>query len=196
MKIVTVFGNVVDIERLTPRDIDIKTIAHALSNLCRWGGHTDRFYSVAQHSVIVANLCCDPNDEPDLYRCALLHDATEAYLVDLPRPIKHAMPDYQRLESLVWEVIAEAFGLPRQMPPEVERADRLALRWEAESLFPQTPAILREMGLPPPGSGTRWGTVLSPLPPVDALGAFLGAFRAVGVGKGRPLPPNTAPERS
>lgn len=189
MRLITSAGRVVDVAQLEPPDIDIVTVAHALSHLCRWGGHTKRFYSVAQHSVIVANLCCDPEDEPDLYRCALLHDATEAFLVDLPRPIKHAMPDYQRLEAAVWSVIATRFDLPQVMPPEVERADRQALRWEAESLFPQTPAIIREMGLPPMGDGTRWGTLIRPEPPEVAEGLFLSAFRALGWGDGRPSPP-------
>jgi hypothetical protein len=73
----------------SPADIDPADIAQALSNLCRFGGHSRAFYSVAQHSVIVSDLLADTGAAPDAVLAALLHDAAEAYLGDLPHPLKH-----------------------------------------------------------------------------------------------------------
>lgn len=65
-------------------DINIYDIAHALSNECRYAGHCSKFYSVAEHSVIISKLCSEENA-----LTGLLHDGSEAYVKDLPRPIKH-----------------------------------------------------------------------------------------------------------
>lgn len=103
----------------------IGTIAHALSNINRWTGHTLRPFSVAQHSLLVSYLV-----PPEFALEALLHDATEAYLGDIAAPLKSLLPEYQRLELIHWEWIAEAFGLPRDMSPEVKYADMQALALE------------------------------------------------------------------
>ncbi len=73
----------------SPEDIDPDDIAGALANICRFGGHSRAFYSVAQHSVIVCDLLAERGGSPDELMAALLHDAAEAYLGDLPHPIKH-----------------------------------------------------------------------------------------------------------
>jgi hypothetical protein len=117
-----------------PDDIDIEDIAHALSNLCRFAGHCRLFYSVAQHCVIVSNLL-----PPRLKLAGLLHDATEAYLVDVPRPLKVALPGYKEIEHRLEAVIAEKFGVDFS-DPRIKRADNIALMTEARDLLGRTPA--------------------------------------------------------
>lgn len=107
---------------MNPEDICIEDIAHALSMLCRYGGHCKRFYSVAEHSVHLSYAV-----PSEFAFDALMHDATEAYLVDLPRPIKHQLPDYKQAEDNLASVIAGKFGLVYPMPPEVHAADNAIL---------------------------------------------------------------------
>ena len=107
-----------------PEDVRIEDIAHALSMQCRFAGHCDRFYSVAEHSIRVADLV--PREDK---LWALLHDASEAYLVDLPRPIKRHSEigkHYRIAEDVVMEVIARKFGLPPE-PMSIQRADKAML---------------------------------------------------------------------
>lgn len=112
-------------------DIDINDILHALSNQCRFAGHCTQFYSVAQHCVLVSQMC-DPKDA--LY--GLLHDATEAYLVDIPSPLKKspAFAPYRETEKRLMETICQAFGLESDEPPSVKLADRRMLATEARDL--------------------------------------------------------------
>lgn len=105
--------------------LDIRDIAHALSNLCRFGGHTKLFYSVAEHSVLVSRLC-PPEDK----LWGLLHDATEAYLVDVPAPVKNMLPAYVAAENLLAQRVADNWGLSWPMPQSVLHADRVALAVE------------------------------------------------------------------
>ena len=112
-------------------EVDIGDIAHALGMMCRFGGHTRRFYSVAEHCVLVSGLVSQKNA-----LCGLLHDATEAYCVDVPRPLKRSLPEYKAAEIKNWLVIAERFGLPSQMPVEVKHADEAILHVEQAALMP------------------------------------------------------------
>jgi hypothetical protein len=118
-----------------PDQIVIEDIAHALSNICRFTGHSLVFYSVAEHSVLASQYA------PEGFKLsALLHDASEAYLMDLARPIKHH-PDmklYREVEEKVEAVVAEKFGLPHPMPPEVKEVDNRLLISEAQILLPNT----------------------------------------------------------
>jgi hypothetical protein len=113
-----------------PEDVNIADIAHALANLCRWGGHCPHFYSVAEHSVLVSYQV--PREHA---LTALMHDATEAYLGDVPRPIKVCLPEYKRMEALNWLAIAERFRLPNEMPQCVHYADNAVLLAEANEFF-------------------------------------------------------------
>ena len=115
-----------------PSAIVIQDIAHSLSMQCRFSGHVKQFYSVAQHCVLVSHLC---NPEDALW--GLLHDATEAYLVDIPRPLKHSgqFDAYKFFEEKMQKAICLRFGLDFQEPTSVKRADNLMLATEARDLM-------------------------------------------------------------
>ena len=121
---------------LSPRaeDVRISDIAHALSHLCRFGGHCSRFYSVAEHSVLVSRVV-----PPSCAMQALLHDATEAYMVDVPRPLKKFLSNYEEIEDRNWRVIAEHFGVPYEMHPSVKYADNTVLLAEKAALLGPSP---------------------------------------------------------
>lgn len=104
-------------------EIDPIDIAHALSQICRYGGHARRFYSVAEHCVLMSNAVA-----PEHALWALLHDATEAYVGDMVRPLKIHMPEYREVEDRVMVAVAERFGLDGvTMPPAVKDADNRIL---------------------------------------------------------------------
>src|SRR5271166_4350924 len=113
-----------------PEQICIEDIAHGLSMLCRFVGQCRFFFSVAEHSIAVARLL-----PANLKLFGLLHDASEAYLADLPRPVKAGLPEYKAIETNVERVIAEKFELPFPMPPEVKAADQALLKDEVFSFF-------------------------------------------------------------
>lgn len=116
--------------------VDIQDIAHALANQGRFTGHTSEFYSVAQHSVLVANLC-----PSDLALAGLLHDGSEAYLSDIARPVKKHPdfgPFYLKAEERLQEAIFEHFSIPFTDMEEVHIADNILLRTEARDLMPNT----------------------------------------------------------
>jgi len=122
-----------------PEHIVIEDIAHALSNMCRYGGHTNSFYSVAQHSTLVAGVVGSAGREHnlDLLRAALLHDASEAYLVDVPTPIKRSLPDYKVIERKIMTAICERFGVPVGAldSPIIHWADKVVLVTEYRDLM-------------------------------------------------------------
>jgi 5'-deoxynucleotidase YfbR-like HD superfamily hydrolase len=89
---------------LTKFVLNFDDIAHALSNICRYAGHTKRFYSVAEHCVVMAELF------PDEAKAALLHDAAEAYFGDLPRPIKQMFPQFREMEHTLLSLIFKLTG--------------------------------------------------------------------------------------
>lgn len=112
--------------------IEIEDIAHALSLLCRFAGQGSEFYSVAQHSVGVSLRVPRP-----LHLAGLLHDAAEAFIVDLPRPVKNLpqMEGYRALERRIEAAIDARFMLEgRLQHPLVKAADRLIVRNEAQRL--------------------------------------------------------------
>lgn len=113
------------------RDVHISDIAHSLANTCRYGGHSQTFYSVAQHSIYVSYLC----DSEDV-RHGLLHDAAEAYFGDIIRPIKRQLEGIEQLELSILNVIEEAFGLVPSagLRPSVKQADEIMLELELENL--------------------------------------------------------------
>lgn len=154
---------------LEPRidDISIYDIAHALSNLCRYGGHVETFYSVAQHCILVSQVV--PR-EFALY--GLLHDASEAYLIDVPRPIKHGagMETYRAAENNLQRLIYSAFGLDPNEPGCIKTADNQLLRTEQRDLMKPAPAAWKDYRV------SALDFVIEPLPPGAAKGEFLTRF--------------------
>lgn len=147
-----------------PEDIAIEDIAHALSMLCRYGGHCLRFYSVAEHSIHLSRAVL-----PEHAMWALLHDASEAYLVDVPRPIKKNLLGYKQFEDRLSQVIADVFRLPWPTPLAVKTADTAIL----------TDEWLVLMSKPP----ETWSTDCAPLgitmnfwTPAEAEMAFLARY--------------------
>lgn len=128
--IVTHSGKQFDFHNPTPDMVCIEDIAHALSMSCRFGGHTQYHYSVAQHSVNVARLV------PEEHKLvALLHDATEAYIGDMVSPLKVLMPEFKKKEEAVWAVISEKFNVPFLMPLCIKEADLIMLKIERDHLI-------------------------------------------------------------
>lgn len=125
-------------------EIDIVDIAHALSLICRFGGHCKQPYSVAQHSVLMSNFV---DKENAFY--ALMHDATEAYVGDLVRPIKYMLPEFIELENNIWKVISKKYGLPEKMPEDVKNHD-------TRICFTEKRDILN------PSNGVSWGYEMKP----------------------------------
>ena len=146
------------------RDLDIADIAHSLSLLCRFNGHCRAFYSVAEHSVRVSDIL-----PPHLALWGLLHDAAEAYLGDLTRPLKQDAAWFNQAEARLLEVVADAFGLAWPMPAAVLQADDVLLATEARDLMaaPPAPWRLDVDPLPEP---------IRPLSPGEAEALFLKRF--------------------
>ena len=92
-----------------PKDIDIEDIAHALSLICRANGHFRHFYSVAQHCIACAEEAIERGYSPEVILGCLLHDASEAYLCDVTRPVKKHIPQYLQAEEKLQEVIWKRF---------------------------------------------------------------------------------------
>lgn len=136
----------------THESIDIEDIAYALSHICRYGGHCLQFYSVAQHCVHVADVA-----NVDGYGLAgLLHDAAEAYIGDMVRPLKYQIPQYRDIEFVIETVLAEKFGVEYPWPDAVKRADNKVLADEMAVLMSSPPA---PWTLPEKGTGmiiTPW----------------------------------------
>lgn len=118
-----------------PDEIFIVDIAHALAMACRYGGHCERFYSVAEHSVLVSQVV-----PPEDALAGLLHDASEAYVADVIRPIKPALSGYKEIENRVWLAIAARYGLPAELPASIKLADNAVLLSESVQIMKPHPA--------------------------------------------------------
>lgn len=154
-----------------PEEIHIEDIAAALSKLCRYGGHTKRFYSVAEHCVLLANAAPD-----GMHLSALLHDASEAYLSDVIRPIKAHLTNYKTIETELERAIARRFTLPFPLPAEVKALDEAIIADE------KAQAVAFPKGKP----WAQWtpvaplGVTLQFWSPEKAEFEFLAAFRRYG----------------
>ncbi|TNE48937.1 MAG: phosphohydrolase [Deltaproteobacteria bacterium] len=145
--------------------IDIEDIAHSLSMLCRFNGHCLAFYSVAEHCVRVSRIL-----PPESAKWGLLHDAGEAYLVDMPKPLKRMIPEFEEHENHLLESIAQHFGLSWPIPKDVHHADVVMLMTEKRDLMSPEPE--------------SWGIdveplsdTIHPMSPMEAKAAFLERFQ-------------------
>jgi len=165
-------GRKVSIESPQADMFDIDDIAFALSNTCRYNGHCARFFSVAEHSVLVSQRL-----PTHLKLAGLLHDATEAYLGDIPSPIKHLLPDYKKLERVFEYAVEQAFKI------DLSDADKAAIKEaDIDALFTEAHFLI-------PSQGKEWSYFQGPvvhkvnydlkpvcLPPAYAYKLFMGAF--------------------
>jgi hypothetical protein len=128
VKLETYSGGYLDYDQPTADQIDVVDIARALSQMCRFNGHTERFYSVAEHALLCESLV------PGLG--TLHHDSHEAYLGDIPTPLKQHLIGWKGLTKRIDQAVADAFGFPVSTMTEadVKWADRMALRIEAYEL--------------------------------------------------------------
>lgn len=135
--LLTYTGKKLDILNPKKSQIDIKDIAKGLSQLCRYSGQIERFYSVAQHCCYVAEIVKENR------LGALLHDASEAYISDIPSPVKRCCPQIKELENNIQKVIKEKY-LCDFDDPDIKLADELALATEFRDLLHRDP---EEFGL-------------------------------------------------
>ncbi len=135
----------------SPEMVKIEEIAHSLSGQVRFNGHIIPSYTVAQHSVWCSRIV------PAGFELeALLHDATEMIIGDIPSPVKEGLPFLKGLENMIWrEAIAPAFGLPEKISPEVKHADFQMLLLEKQQLCEK--------------HGNDWGLPAMPLPDIKLL---------------------------
>lgn len=124
-------GILFDVFNPKDEDIKIEDIAHSLSNVCRYGGHSPKFYSVAQHCVICSYEEGTTKEKLEF----LLHDASEAYLSDMPRPIKKNMPNYVEMEDNLLALIFKKFELNFPLSKKVHNVDDSVLAYEYRSFF-------------------------------------------------------------
>jgi hypothetical protein len=109
-----------------PQNIKIEDIAHGLSNLCRYSGQCNSLYTVAQHCCIVSDLA-----EKGFRLEGLMHDAAEAYMGDIPRPVKNLVPEIKILEKKVFRQIAKEFNLKYPISSVIELLDTRVMLAEA-----------------------------------------------------------------
>lgn len=152
----TYTGHYLNVLEPDPAMINIVDIAHALSMNVRFGGHLPAFYCVAQHSIIVSNWV-----KPEHRLAALLHDASEAYLIDLPRPIKQQLPDYKVIEDNLMRVISGVFGFEYPFHESIKEADDTVLEIEWNCLM----------------LGKNWSIL--PMYQIQAEKEFIKAFRTI-----------------
>lgn len=141
-------GSVLYFDSPDPKVMDPEVIAHALSQLCRWTGQTLKFFSVAQHCVIVSKIV-----PPEHALAGLLHDASEAFIGDVSRPLKYALNEaapgmLSDIEDRLHAAIAKRYGFPFPYDPSVKLADNVSLATEKRDILPNDRKPM--IGLPEP----------------------------------------------
>lgn len=176
--ILTSTGVLIDLENPSPEDINLTDISHGLAFTCRYGAQSKHFCSVAQHSIhVLEYVRHHAQDDLNVHRWALLHDAAEAYLSDVPTPLKKILPRYQELEHNMMRAILERFDIPLiEQPAIVHEADTVVLHWEWPSVMPHHSAVTVH---PPviPFIHRVW----APKPPLEARDSFRQYAQALGL---------------
>ena len=157
-----------------PNEVFIEDIAHALSLQCRYAGHCLRFYSVAEHSVLIARHLAAKH-APEVALAGLLHDASEAYCVDIPRPLKPYLTNYKDIEERNWKAIAARYRLSSEIHAEVHDADNRIIADELANLVP--------MAWHARYAGQELGVNLRYWSPEKAEVEFLATFDALMAGR-------------
>ena len=124
-------GSYFDYEDPRGSPFTIEDVAIALGKICRFNGHCNGFYSVAEHSVYVSKIV----PKPDAL-AGLLHDASEAFLGDMPGPLKWISPEFRRFEATIEEAVLERFGIEGGLPKSVKIADMIMLATEKNQIMP------------------------------------------------------------
>lgn len=158
----------------TPETINIFDIAHALALKCRYGGHTKTFYSVAEHAYSLACYARYIKLPVEIQFHLLMHDCSEAYLPDVPRPIKHFFTDLLLMEKNLDRMIRDRFGLGHDLPIQLKEFDSRIIRDERQQCLFK--------------SGNKWqtddlkplGVTLALYAPAEAETRFLNAYRIMG----------------
>ncbi len=153
-------------------DIDIRDIAHSLSLQCRFGGHCSKFYSVAEHSILVSMILMNTGASKLDQMAGLLHDAEEAYLPDIPAPIKHCMPGATKLYEAISHIISHKFQLFDANWKVIDDIDKRLCTTEAKLL-----GIWNEDWYIP---GEPLDAYIPVLPPGYAEDIFLARFKELG----------------
>lgn len=173
--ITTRSGRQVSLLNPKPYQIDITDIAHGLAYQCRFNGQVSRFYSVAQHSILVASMLPD-----HLKLVGLLHDAAEAYLGDIVQPLKQLLPEFERIEGQFMAVIGDRLGINLDHHPEVKHADLVALATEKRDLLPREKCHWEVLeGIQP------LRRLILPMTPVESEDAFIKTFMALLTARSR-----------
>lgn len=135
--IITASGATVDLLEFTPEMVNLEDVAQSLSLTCRYNGHLPNFYSVAEHSVRVSQWLQSAGYDEDIQLTGLLHDAAEAYVGDMVRPLKKvpAIGEvFDRIEEQIAESISVALGGVFPYTPEIHAADRAIYYWEVDAI--------------------------------------------------------------
>lgn len=165
-RIMTFTGKTFDLDDVASNEFDILAIAHSLSNLARFNGHTRVFYSVAQHSLHVSSAV-----PPEHALAALLHDAAESFIGDVVNPLKRRLPDFRDIEHRIEEALFASFGISLPLHPCIKEADTRLLVTEQRDLMPPGAADWAlEAGIEP------LQRTITPLSPEKAKRAFLARF--------------------
>jgi len=169
-------GKKIDFLKIDPEEINLEDVAIGLSNTCRFAGQLDRFYSVAEHSILVSMLVekLMPVELNGVIESAFMHDAAEAYLGDVPTPLKVLCPGFRKIEEAFESAVGCRFGLTIGFRhPMIKEADMMLFEAERE-LFRGVPKEDRMHTLPD-------GIEIRNLAPKEALKEFMKRAEVLGI---------------